>query len=299
MRKENSTFLHLYTLKTTNVPSQTDDDANMPKKVLIVLTSVDKYPDLSPTGWYLPEAAHPYYVFLEAGFEVDFASIGGVSTCDPSSIDGADQQSLNFINDEVLKARTVSAPKLADCDVNSYDALFIAGGFGVMWDFPENDALIRAVKSTYAAGKPVAAVCHGPICFINVKVPVLRWPAVLAAGRAAHTRAPHACTQRAPVLAPTRVRPRFCTQIDGVSILKDKPCTGFTNAEEHAVQKYEVVSKPTGPGSCEDAMQAAGGKFVDGGVFQPNVQVAGNLLTGQNPPSAAPLAAKVVELLKA
>merc|ERR1712070_663269 len=47
------------------------------KKVLIVLTSVDKYPDGSPTGWYLPEAVHPYYKFVEAGCDVEFASISG------------------------------------------------------------------------------------------------------------------------------------------------------------------------------------------------------------------------------
>jgi len=40
------------------------------------------------------------------------------------------------------------------------------------------------------------------------------------------------------------------------------------------------------------------GKFKDGGVFQPNVCVSGNLLTGQNPPSAGPLADKVIEMMK-
>jgi hypothetical protein len=35
--------------------------------------------------------------------------------------------------------------------------------------------------------------------------------------------------------------------------------TGFTNGEENAMDKYEMVSKPKGPGSCEDAMKAVGG----------------------------------------
>jgi hypothetical protein len=35
--------------------------------------------------------------------------------------------------------------------------------------------------------------------------------------------------------------------------------TGFTNAEENVVNKYEAVSVPSGPGSCQDAMTAAGG----------------------------------------
>ena len=40
-------------------------------------------------------------------------------------------------------------------------------------------------------------------------------------------------------------------------------------------------------------MREAGGLFKDGGVFKPNVCVAGNLMTGQNPPSAGPLAVQV------
>jgi len=48
-------------------------------------------------------------------------------------------------------------------------------------------------------------------------------------------------------------------QVDGVSIIKDKEVTGFTNAEEGVMNKYEAVSQPSGPGSCEDAMTAAGG----------------------------------------
>ena len=64
-----------------------DDDANYiklggtppppKKKVLLVCTSVSQFPDGSPTGWYLPEAAHPYQVFIDAGIEVTWASIAG------------------------------------------------------------------------------------------------------------------------------------------------------------------------------------------------------------------------------
>ena len=72
---------------------------------------------------------------------------------------------------------------------------------------------------------------------------------------------------------------------------------GFTNGEENAVSKYEVVSEPSGPGSCQDLLSERGANFSDGGVFQPNVVVDGNLLTGQNPPSAAPLADAINKML--
>ena len=107
---------------------------NSQKKVLIVLTSVDKFPSGKPTGWYISEAVHPYNEFVKAGFAVDFASISGGATVDPGSLPG-DEECQKFCADDELRAKTVNAPALATVDSSAYDALFFAAGFGVMWDF--------------------------------------------------------------------------------------------------------------------------------------------------------------------
>mmetsp|Transcript_27224 Transcript_27224/g.29339 ORF Transcript_27224/g.29339 Transcript_27224/m.29339 type:complete len:117 (+) Transcript_27224:169-519(+) len=51
------------------------------KRMLMVFTSNDKLGDTGDkTGWYLPEAAHPYAAFKAAGFDITHASIkGGVA----------------------------------------------------------------------------------------------------------------------------------------------------------------------------------------------------------------------------
>ena len=227
----------------------------MPTRVLIVLTSVSKFPDGSPTGWYAPEAIHPYNKFREAGFEVEFASIAGEATCDPSSLPG-DGEVQAFMGNPALKALTETPKKIGDCDPAKCDAVLFAGGFGVMWDFPNSLEAQRFIVSMYEAGKPTGAVCHGPIVFKNV------------------------------------------TLSDGSKLVAGKEVTAFSNAEENAMSKYEVVSEPSGPGSCEDALTTAGATFKDGGVFKVNVCVAGNLFTGQNPPSAAAIAEAMVNALK-
>jgi len=230
------------------------------KKVLMVCTSVDKFPDGSATGWYLPEVAHPYQVFVDAGIEVTWASIaGGEAPCDPGSVEASadDAESMAFWNDKDLVAKTSGATgKLDDFKAEDFDAIFFAGGFGVMWDFPESEAAQKLVVDFYEAGKPTAAVCHGPIVFKNIKL------------------------------------------TDGSVLVAGKEVTGFTNAEEAAVGKTEAVAEPSGPGSCEDALTAAGATFKDGGVFQANVCIAGALITGQNPPSAKPTAEALVQALK-
>tara|TARA_B110001452_G_scaffold89879_1_gene73801 strand:+ start:300 stop:1385 length:1086 start_codon:yes stop_codon:yes gene_type:complete len=242
-----------------------------PKKALLVLTSTTAYPDETPTGFWLSEAAHPAVAWLDAGWTVDIASITGAAQADPASVEDAtknsDKPSLDWL--ETNKETLTSTLKLADVPLedNGYDVLFFCGGFGAMWDFPDDEAVKALTKTMWEAGKIVGAVCHGPIALINVELS------------------------------------------DGTKLLAGKDCTGFSNAEETAMGKTDVVAKPSGPGSCEDMMGgagvegegavegAAGGVFSAAGVFEANVAVSGNLYTGQNPPSASPLATAILYAL--
>lgn len=50
----------------------------MGKKVLMVLTSHSVLGNTGkPTGWYLPEVAHPYHEFKKNGISVTFLSPAG------------------------------------------------------------------------------------------------------------------------------------------------------------------------------------------------------------------------------
>ena len=50
----------------------------MAKKILVILTSADKMGDTGkPTGWYLPELAHPYKDLVDAGFVMESISPKG------------------------------------------------------------------------------------------------------------------------------------------------------------------------------------------------------------------------------
>ena len=49
--------------------------------------------------------------------------------------------------------------------------VFVVGGFGVMWDLPEDKDMIRIAEEIYASGNVVSAVCHGPAALVGVKGP--------------------------------------------------------------------------------------------------------------------------------
>lgn len=139
-------------------------------KVLIVVTSHSNLGDTNkPTGYYLPEVAHPYEV-LKDDYKVEIASInGGKAPLDPSSLKLDDPVIKGFWEGggEKLLANTL---KLSDLNPKDYDAVIYAGGHGTMWDFPDNEKVKSLTAQIYENNGIVAAVCHGPAALVNVKL---------------------------------------------------------------------------------------------------------------------------------
>jgi len=141
----------------------------MPSKVLFVFTSASKTLTGAPTGWYLPEAAHPYYV-LAAEHTIDFASPKGPNPpVDPSSVENfKDDDSVKFLNDPIVTGKLAHAKKLSDISADDYDAVFYVGGHGPVLDLATDPVNIKLATDFYRAGKITSAVCHGPAALANV-----------------------------------------------------------------------------------------------------------------------------------
>lgn len=144
-------------------------------KILIVLTSHTQLGETGkPTGFYFDELAAPYWVFSEAGHDVDLASIaGGHPQPDPNSLDKdvnkRSQPVQRFLADPHAQNKLENTIPMSAVEANNYDAIFLAGGHGAMWDFPDNEALSAAITRIYDMGGIVSAVCHGPAGLVNVK----------------------------------------------------------------------------------------------------------------------------------
>ncbi|OAA57083.1 peptidase c56 [Niveomyces insectorum RCEF 264] len=116
-----------------------------PRKILVVLSSHDKIDSLDkPTGWFLPEFAHPYDLFAKAGFVVDVASPkGGKPPIDPNSLKDLKKDTVSddfFENKVEVYGQTTPLVEIAkDANVaaataSKYDALFYPGGHGPLYD---------------------------------------------------------------------------------------------------------------------------------------------------------------------
>jgi putative intracellular protease/amidase len=141
-------------------------------KILVILTS-HATAGTQPTGVWLEEFTTPYYAFADAGAQVEVASIaGGAVPIDPHSIEAAGRNPASverYLKDEALRGRVTASKKINGLRAADYDAVFMPGGHGTMWDLPESATLARLLGEAWGEGKVVAAVCHGPAGLVNVK----------------------------------------------------------------------------------------------------------------------------------
>lgn len=143
--------------------------------ILIVLTSHDRLGKTdNQTGFHYEELTTPYQHFIEADYGVTLASIkGGKPPHDPNSLkDDIDKNPASVIwfiaNEEAKEALQQTTP-VSQLQAGDFDAVYLPGGHGTMWDFPKNADLNALVSDFYQKGKPVAAVCHGIAGFIGAE----------------------------------------------------------------------------------------------------------------------------------
>ncbi|MEM8810816.1 MAG: type 1 glutamine amidotransferase domain-containing protein [Cyanobacteria bacterium P01_G01_bin.38] len=142
-------------------------------RILIVLTSHAQLGDTGhPTGFWLEELASPYYAFVDAGAAVTLASIkGGEPPLDPKSYqdDAQTDTTRRFWADTEAKAALANTMPVSEAKTDDYDAIFLPGGHGTMWDFPVSTALTKLIEAFDQEEKIIAAVCHAPAALVSVK----------------------------------------------------------------------------------------------------------------------------------
>ena len=129
--------------------------------------------DGPPTGVARTELTHPYYGFLDAGMQVDVASVrGGPIPIAPGGLNFVMRtpEDERFLEDPKLLAKVKNSLRIDDVDLNQYDAIFVAGGWGAAYDLGYSDVLGEMVSEAYYAERPIlGSVCHGALGFIRAK----------------------------------------------------------------------------------------------------------------------------------
>jgi putative intracellular protease/amidase len=238
-------------------------DPSQPKRVLMLVSN----PATSsvtgwPVGFWWAELTHPYWEFVERGYEVDIASPDGGDLVadtwsdprDESGYSAHDLISLGFISSPTHAALVKGTRSLGTVDLAEYAAIFLVGGQGPMFTFNQDTRVHRLVADSLAAGKPTAVVCHATSVLLHA------------------------------------------TDADGELLVKGRTWTGFADSEERFADEF--VGRRIQPFWIEEeARKLADSNFIVQGRFRAHALRDGNLITGQQQYSGAAAARLVIEAL--
>ena len=234
-----------------------------PKRVLIVASN----PTVSeqtgwPIGFWWAELTHPYWEFVEHGYEVEVASpeggaLEGDKWSDPrdeSRYSADDLISLGFINSPEHAKLVAETKPLAEVRVEDYDALLAIGGQGPMYTFYGSEAVHSLLRDFYEIGKPVAVICHATCALLETRLS------------------------------------------DGRLLVEGKTWTGFANSEEDYADEF--VGQRIQPFRIEEeARKLDGTNFIVASRFKSHAVRDGLLITGQQQYSGAAAARLIIEAL--
>lgn len=142
--------------------------------LLLIVTGTDKYAGGSPvTGLWLSELTHIYHAAQGHGCVITVASPkGGNTPVDPESLKpmALDKVSKSYWENPTFREMLQHTKSLDEVSGQRFDCIYLAGGHGTMYDFPDNAVLQAIIKTHYESNKTVAAICHGVCGLLNVKL---------------------------------------------------------------------------------------------------------------------------------
>ena len=136
-----------------------------PKKILMIVTSTDRFDETHKTGLWFEEFAVPYNKFIEAGYVVTVASLkGGKAPIDPAS-----ENLIDDIKWQDAKQALGDTVTLETVDYTLYDAVVLPGGHGPMFDLAKSELMGEIIGYFARHDKLIAAICHGPAGLLPAK----------------------------------------------------------------------------------------------------------------------------------
>jgi len=143
------------------------------KKLLLIVTNVDKYTSGLATGLWLSELTHIYHKAKDRNWNITIASPkGGLVPIDPESLKPLvlDKISKNYYEDPLFMEQLNHSKSLYEVINESFDCVYLAGGHATMYDFPDDENIKKIISQQYENGKLVAAICHGVGGLLNVSL---------------------------------------------------------------------------------------------------------------------------------
>lgn len=225
--------------------------ANIDKSTQKNIAMIVANPSISPVtnwpiGFWWSELTHPYWEFIENGYNVEiFSPEGGDLVADgysdpedASGYSAHDILSLGFKKSESHSNLLKNTKSIKEIDVNKFDAVFFVGGQSPMITFKDNVGLQKLVANFYENNKFAVLVCHSTCLLLTTH------------------------------------------KSDGTLLVEGKTWTGFADSEEKFADNF-VGFKIQPYWIEEEAKKLSNTNFITNGMFKPFAVRDGYLITGQ------------------
>ncbi len=290
MKQQLLNSLVLATLITLTGCAADDGDSGDLRALLVVSNHGELGDTGAATGVWMAELTHPYWALADSGLDVDI---------DIASPDGGDAPidsfSAYFNFDDFLRE---GIPDSGDPGNNRFFESAETRGFvasepeTVTWP----DGTTSEVMSHRFTGTLKLAELdyrdYDVIYFAGGNGAMWQFPAnddvhdIIRDMYESDRIVSAACHGTATLLN--------ATLSDGSYLAAGKQVTGFSTAEEVYLQQEDVM-----PFMIQEVFGQRGASYIEADPWVPNVVVDGNLITGQNPPSAEGVGEAIVEALRA
>ncbi len=139
---------------------------------LIITTSNNKLGDTTDkTGVWLEALAVPYYILKDKGENITIVSPqGGQIPIDPNSqfSNAASVSSTRFQEDPQAMYHLSHSLPFNEVNAADFDLVFVAGGYGSMWDLVKNKELKQILEDFNRQKKPIGLVGHGVVALVSL-----------------------------------------------------------------------------------------------------------------------------------
>jgi putative intracellular protease/amidase len=135
---------------------------------VLVVSSAGRDSGKTRPGFEMDELTQAWHLFTSNGLTVTIASPAG-GAVEADGFDRTVDYNARFLENNEAMRMLANTRRTADLNARDYDAVFVVGGKGAMFDLPQDTALARFAGAMYDRGAVVSAVCHGPAALVRVR----------------------------------------------------------------------------------------------------------------------------------
>lgn len=138
------------------------------KKIVMVVSSYGKDMGKTRPGFEMDEFSQAYYIFKANGLAIDVASPKG-GAVEAGQFNKEKLYNKAILEDSMALSLLKKTKPTALLNAKNYDAIYIVGGKGPMFDLVVDPSLQDFIVELDQKKAVISAVCHGTIALANIK----------------------------------------------------------------------------------------------------------------------------------